>query len=82
MNIARALVVPALLLSVGGCSLPVTVDIDCAWASEIRFAAPTKAWLHGLYDKSGKAKPGTPSSLQADLEKVRKHNFKHAEFCR
>ncbi len=71
-----------LLAGLSACSIPITVDVDCAWAREIKFAAPTKAWLHGLYDKGGKPKPGTPTALQADLEKVRKHNLKHAEFCR
>ena len=56
------------------CSLPVSVETDCAWAKPIRFSAATKAWL-------GERTPW-PKPLRADLVKIAKHNDKVELFCR
>jgi hypothetical protein len=55
------------------CSLPVAVEADCAWAKPIRFADATKAWLQ--------AHMPWPDHVRADLDKIAKHNEKHAVFC-
>lgn len=55
------------------CSVPVSVEVDCAWARPIRFAAATKDWLA--------ARMPWPEHLRADLEQVARHNDKHAAFC-
>ena len=57
-----------------GCSLPVSVEVDCAWARPIRLQPATKDWL---------AERGPwPDPVRADLEKVARHNEKHETFCR
>ena len=65
-----------------GCSTPLSVDTDCAWARPIHFSAPTKAWLHTLFDEAGRPRPGTPATLKSDLGSVVRHNRKYEEFCR
>ena len=56
------------------CSLPVSVEVDCAWARPIRFTDATKAWLAALSP--------WPDQVRADLENIAKHNEKHEAFCR
>ncbi len=56
------------------CSLPVSVEVDCAWARPIRFEAATKTWLADRLP--------WPDYVRADLEKVARHNDKHEAFCR
>jgi len=55
------------------CSVPVHVEVDCAWARPIRFQAPTKAWLA--------ERMPWPEQVRADLEKVARHNEKWGAFC-
>ena len=56
------------------CSIPVRVDVDCAWARPIRFSEATKAWLGALVP--------WPDHVRADLDKIAKHNEKHGALCR
>lgn len=60
--------------SLGACSLPVRVDVDCAWARPIHFSARTKDWL-------ARWSPW-PEAVRVDLDKITKHNEKHEAFCR
>ena len=55
------------------CSLPVSVEADCAWARPIRLADATKAWLA--------ARIPWPDHVRADLEKIARHNEKYEAFC-
>ena len=65
------LILTAIFLS--ACSLPVSIDVDCAWAKPIKFSGPTKAWLAD--------RTPWPAPLRADLEKIARHNDKHRVFC-
>jgi len=56
------------------CSLPVSVDVDCAWAKPIRFSNASKQWLA--------ERTPWPEPLRADLIKIAKHNEKFETFCR
>ena len=56
------------------CSVPAGIEADCAWARPIRFAPATKDWLA--------ARMPWPEHVRADLEKIARHNDKHAAFCR
>ncbi len=66
-----SLMATAIFLS--ACSLPVSVEVDCAWAKPIRFSQPTKDWLAALSP--------WPDHLRADLIKIAKHNEKYGVFC-
>jgi len=55
------------------CSLPVSVEVDCAWAKPIRFSETTKTWLA--------ERTPWPGHLRADLIKIAKHNEKFETFC-
>ncbi|MAF95886.1 MAG: hypothetical protein CMM60_09070 [Rhodospirillaceae bacterium] len=55
------------------CSIPVSVDVDCAWARPIKFSEPTKAWLGALSP--------WPGHVREDLIKIARHNEKHRTFC-
>ncbi len=65
------LMMTAIFLS--ACSLPVSIDADCAWAKPIRFSEATKTWL-------ARQTPW-PDHLRADLIKIAKHNEKFGVFC-
>ncbi len=70
-TIPPCLTATAIFLS--ACSLPVSVDIDCAWAKPIRFSNATKTWLADRVP--------WPGHLRADLIKIAKHNEKFGVFC-
>ncbi len=55
------------------CSLPVSLDADCAWAKPIRFSEATKTWLADRVP--------WPGHLRADLVTIAKHNEKFEVFC-
>ena len=63
----------ATAIFLSACSIPVSVDVDCAWAKPIRFSEPTKAWLRELSP--------WPGPVRADLDKIAKHNEKYGVFC-
>lgn len=56
------------------CSLPVSLDADCAWAKPIRFSNATKTWLAD--------RTPWPGHLREDFVKIAKHNEKYGVFCR
>ena len=74
MKSTAALFLIAIATFSTACSLPVTVEADCAWARPIRFDAATKGWL--------RAQMPWPDPVRADLDKIAKHNEKHGMFCR
>ncbi len=63
----------ASVIFLSACSLPVSIDADCAWAKPIRFSNATKAWLANQVP--------WPASVRADLVKIAKHNEKYGVFC-
>ena len=63
----------AIAIFLSACSIPVSVEVDCAWAKPIRFSEPTKAWLRELSP--------WPAPVRADLDKIAKHNEKYGVFC-
>ncbi len=65
------LIATAIFLS--ACSLPVSVEVDCAWTKPIRFSQPTKDWLTALSP--------WPDPVRQDFEKIAKHNEKYRAFC-
>ena len=69
--IPLGLTASAIFLS--ACSLPVSIDADCAWAKPIRFSEATKTWLA--------ERTPWPDYLRADLIKIAKHNEKLEVFC-
>lgn len=66
-----SLTVTAIFLS--ACSLPVGVEVDCAWAKPIRFSDATKDWLAALSP--------WPDPVRRDFDKIAKHNEKFKTFC-
>ncbi|MDA1022261.1 MAG: hypothetical protein O2817_02815 [Proteobacteria bacterium] len=68
-----ALFLIATMISLTACSLPVSIDADCAWAKPIRFSELTKNWLSTLSP--------WPEPVRQDFEKIAKHNDKHRAFC-
>ena len=74
MRSTTALLLIATATCSTACSLPISVEMDCAWARPIRFDAATKAWLEALSP--------WPDPVRADLDKIAKHDEKHAAFCR
>jgi len=74
MKSTTALFLIATTIFSSACSLPVSVEVDCAWARPIRLQPATKDWL---------AERGPwPDPVRADLEKVARHNEKFETFCR
>ena len=69
--IPLGLTASAIFLS--ACSLPVSINADCAWAKPIRFSNATKNWLAD--------RTPWPGYLRADLIKIAKHNEKYGVFC-
>ncbi len=69
--IPLGLTASAIFLS--ACSLPVSIDIDCAWAKPIRFSDATKTWLA--------ERTPWPDHLREDLVTIAKHNEKYGVFC-
>ena len=63
----------AIAIFLSACSLPVSLDTDCAWAKPIRFSEATKTWLA--------ERTPWPDHLRADLSKIAKHNEKYGVFC-
>ncbi len=65
------LIATAIFLS--ACSLPVSVEVDCAWAKPILFSEATKTWLA--------ERTPWPANVLADLERIARHNDKFKTFC-
>lgn len=63
----------AIAIFLNACSLPVSVNADCAWAKQIRFSEATKTWLA--------TQVPWPAPLRADLIKIATHNEKFETFC-
>lgn len=74
MQSTRVLFLIATVTFSTACSLPVTVEVDCAWARPIRFAPATKEWLA--------ERMPWPEYVRADLEKVARHNEKFEAICK
>jgi hypothetical protein len=73
MPSTKPLCLTAIAIFLSACSLPVSVDADCAWAKPITFSPPTKAWLA--------ERSPWPDSVRADLERIARHNEKFETFC-
>lgn len=67
------LILTAMTIFLTACSLPVSIDTDCAWAKPIRFSNATKTWLA--------ERAPWPGYLRTDLNKIAKHNEKYRVFC-
>jgi len=62
-----------MIFFLSGCSLPVSLDVDCTWAKPVRLSNATKTWLAD--------RTPWPEPLRADLIKIAKHNEKFGAFC-
>ncbi len=74
MKLISTLFLIATMIFLNACSLPVSLDADCAWAKPIRFSEPTKNWLA--------ERTPWPGHLRKDLLAIAKHNEKFGVFCR
>ena len=70
-KIPLSLIASAIFLN--ACSLPVSIDADCAWTKPIKFSDTTKIWLTDRIP--------WPESLRVDLIKIARHNEKFETFC-
>ena len=71
-TLSLSLTASAIFLS--ACSLPVSIDADCAWTKPILFSDASKEWLI--------ERMPWPEHFRADLIKIVRHNEKFETFCR